>query len=282
MMVCQKPFYRGSQGFPCGQCLACRINRSRIWAARMQMELATVRGEASFLTLTYSDQCCPASLDPAHLRDMFKRLRYHLEGKKVTYYACGEYGRSTWRPHYHVGLFGHWFDAGVYKDCSPWAEIWPFGGVHVTRFNPATALYCAKHLAKGVRPEKEHKFMHPEFARMSRRPALGARYVEEVLAAYYTSAAGAFELAATLDVPTAILGVDNRSAPLGRFLRRRLRSAIGWEPSVPELAAAVKEVEALREFPEMVDRVRALQARRKQSSRDAEIWLARSYHGERN
>jgi len=282
MMVCQKPFYRGSSAYPCGQCLCCRINRSRIWAARMQMELATVKGEACFLTLTYSDEACPPSLDPSHLTAALKRLRYHIEGKKITYYACGEYGRQTWRPHYHAGIFGHRFEPGLYAGREPFKSIWPHGGVHVTPFQPATALYCAKHLAKGIRPEKEHEFMHPEFSRMSRRPALGARYVEDVLAEYYTTAAGCYELSTTLDVPTAILGIDNRSAPLGRFLRQRLRMAIGWEPRVPELAAAVREIEAQREYPEIVDRVRAAALRRQQSAHDAQIWLAKSYHGEKN
>lgn len=249
------------------------------------MELATVRGEACFLTLTYRDEACPPSLDPSHLTLALKRLRHHLGGKKITYYACGEYGRTTWRPHYHAGLFGHAFPVGVHNTArSPdpfWSQVWPHGGVHVTPFKPATAVYAAKHLAKGIRPEKLNEFMHPEFARMSRRPALGARYVEEVLADWYTSAAGAHELSIVLDVPTAILGVDNRSAPLGRYLRQRLRSAIGWEPNVPELAAAVVELEKQREYPEMVDRITASRNARIRSDRDAQIWLTRSYHGEK-
>lgn len=247
----------------------------------MQMELATVRGEASFLTLTYRDEDCPPTLDPAHLRDALKRMRYHIGGKKITYYACGEYGRLTWRPHYHAGIFGHRFEPGVYVKSGEFTNIWPHGGVHVTPFQPATALYCAKHLAKGFRPEKEHSFMHPEFSRMSRRPALGARYVEEVLADYYTSRAGAYELATTLDVPTAIEGIDRRSAPLGRFLRRRLRSAIGWDAAVPELTAAVMEIEAQREYPNLVDRAAAAANRRRASAESAKIWLSKSYHGEK-
>lgn len=36
------------------------------------------------------------------LQDFFKRLRYNLNGQKFIYFACGEYGDTTKRPHYHV------------------------------------------------------------------------------------------------------------------------------------------------------------------------------------
>lgn len=65
--------------------------------------------ENSFVTLTYKDEELPehGSLVKKDLQDFMKRLRFSLGGKKVRYYACGEYGEKNDRPHYHVLLFGH-------------------------------------------------------------------------------------------------------------------------------------------------------------------------------
>ena len=60
-----------------------------------------------FLTLTYDDDHLPpnGSLVKSDLQKFFKRLRKN-SGKKMAYFACGEYGEQTARCHYHVILFG--------------------------------------------------------------------------------------------------------------------------------------------------------------------------------
>jgi hypothetical protein len=61
-----------------------------------------------FLTLTYDDEHLPigGSLYKRDLQNFFKRLRKNLKGRKIKYYACGEYGETTFRPHYHAIIFG--------------------------------------------------------------------------------------------------------------------------------------------------------------------------------
>lgn len=61
-----------------------------------------------FITLTYSDEYLPpnSSLRKTDLQKFFKRLRKNLLGRKIKYYACGEYGSRTNRPHYHAIIFG--------------------------------------------------------------------------------------------------------------------------------------------------------------------------------
>lgn len=70
---------------------------------------------------------------------------------------------------------------------------------------------------------------HPEFARMSNRPGLGASAMHEVASQLMT-----FNLdTSQADVPSA-LQHGGRALPLGRYLRRKLRTLVGKEPNAPE------------------------------------------------
>lgn len=93
---------------PCGRCIGCRLEKSRQWAARCVFE-ATKHKDNCFITLTYSDENLPfgKSLDPYHLEKFWKRLRKKLgPDHKIKYFAAGEYGETTKRPHYHAIVFG--------------------------------------------------------------------------------------------------------------------------------------------------------------------------------
>ena len=91
---------------PCGQCCACRLNKSRDWATRCVLE-AKMHDENCFITLTYNDENLPKDygLCKEDLTLFFKRLRKNT-GEKIRYYAAGEYGDLYGRPHYHACLFG--------------------------------------------------------------------------------------------------------------------------------------------------------------------------------
>ena len=92
---------------PCGKCIGCRIAKRKEWSLRMLHEL-TYHPQSSFVTLTYDDYhlppCC--SLKKRHLQLFLKRLRKNLGERRIKYFACGEYGGQTMRPHYHAILFG--------------------------------------------------------------------------------------------------------------------------------------------------------------------------------
>lgn len=78
----------------------------------MRMKFELEKKPAIFLTLTYDDVFIPstnngvATLDKKHLQDFIKRFRYFVGLKGLKYFACGEYGSRTSRPHYHIALFG--------------------------------------------------------------------------------------------------------------------------------------------------------------------------------
>jgi len=88
---------------PCGKCLACRIKQRAEWSMRCLHELS-YWDKACFVTLTYKDN--PLSLSKRDLQLFFKRLRKNLNGRSIKYFAAGEYGDKTFRPHYHVLLYG--------------------------------------------------------------------------------------------------------------------------------------------------------------------------------
>lgn len=105
---------------PCGRCIGCRLEYSRQWANRCLLELEYHK-EACFVTLTYDDDHVPISRypDPAtgealpcltlRKRDFqlfMKRFRKALGDIQIRFFAAGEYGRQTFRPHYHAIIFG--------------------------------------------------------------------------------------------------------------------------------------------------------------------------------
>lgn len=63
---------------------------------------------STFATLTYDDEHLPhaglLTRDPLTL--YLKRLRRYVEPRRIRYFACGEYGELSLRPHYHAILFG--------------------------------------------------------------------------------------------------------------------------------------------------------------------------------
>lgn len=93
------------QEVPCGWCVNCRISKAREWATRVVHE-ASGWCCSCFITLTYRDEDLPAngSLDFEEFQRFWKRLRKRVGSLK--YYACGEYGERTGRPHYHAIVFG--------------------------------------------------------------------------------------------------------------------------------------------------------------------------------
>lgn len=93
---------------PCGQCMACRVQRTEEWAIRIMLE-SDYHEYNSFVTLTYDNDHILAdqSLHKKELQDYVKRLRSYLPvDLRIKYYGCGEYGDEFGRPHYHIIIFG--------------------------------------------------------------------------------------------------------------------------------------------------------------------------------
>lgn len=148
----------------CGRCIGCRLERARQWGVRLDDE-NRLWLSSCYLTFTYSDECVPhdGSLNHRHVQLLVKRLRARLNGEKIRYYMCGEYGEDLGRPHYHMILFGYRPDDLVFwKDSkghdlfrSPFLEkLWKFGMVFVGEVTFDSAAYCAGYITKKITGEK--------------------------------------------------------------------------------------------------------------------------------
>lgn len=239
-MLCGKPYFGiGILPFGCGQCLGCRINRSRLWAHRIELE-SFLHNESCFLTLTYDDKNLPVggSLEPSHPQEWLKRLRQRIAPGKVRYYLAGEYGSVLERPHYHVVLFGFQscafgrsrYRLGIRNCCSSCdlvRDTWGKGFVELGELNSKTAQYVCKYVTK-VNTIDQEAFLngrHKEFSRMSLRPGIGARAMLKVRDSFRGSFGSSY-LRLYGDVPSALVH-GKKQRPLGRYLMCKLRECVG-------------------------------------------------------
>lgn len=189
---------------PCGQCIGCRLERSRQWAIRLMKELK-LHDRSSFLTLTYTDDNLPRlpnGTPTLYLRDVqlfLKSLRKHFSPHPLRFFQCGEYGEKTNRPHHHMILFGEDFckdreriedsRSGFPQYISPTLDrLWGNGRATISEVSFESAAYVARYCLKKV-TGKGSSFVYagrkPEFVTMSRRPGIGSGYFEEFLTDIY-------------------------------------------------------------------------------------------------
>lgn len=190
----------GSVEIACMRCIGCRMQRAADWETRVMHEAAMYERN-SFVTLTYATGNLPAngSLDYRDFQLFMKRLRKAVPWQ-VRFYMCGEYGEKEQRPHYHACLFNLDFDdqipAGksksgqIFYESKQLTQLWGLGKCSVQPLVRETAGYCARYIMKKVLGDeaKAHYTVVdadgvmvekvPEFANMSLRPGIGARWFE--------------------------------------------------------------------------------------------------------
>lgn len=219
--MCMAPILvRGSDRVPCGKCPECRSRRVSAWSFRLVHHERTMLN-AYFVTLTYSNDNLHFSpngfmdLNKRALQLFLKRLRKaqqryklskaefvagkaDLSNAKISYYAVGEYGGRTKRPHYHIILFN------VYPELI--SQEWvvtrckggrnseyvldnqgqrvPLGFVHIgTRFGGAAVGYTLKYISKGWRPDHRNDDRQRPFSLMSK--GIGAAYMSPAMVKWH-------------------------------------------------------------------------------------------------
>lgn len=182
-MECQSLTYLSKQDMcvPCGRCAFCSATKRSDWALRIHYE-SRQHLVRRFITLTYADSSLRwkngvSQLCKEDLQMWFKKVR--RTGAKIRYYAVGEYGSKTFRPHYHVLLFGD-VDESVIRKC------WPHGHVHIGEVTDASIMYCLGYVVT-MRNWKMSAKREKPFALMSLRPGIGANYLTPAMIEWHRS-----------------------------------------------------------------------------------------------
>nr|UXQ87959.1 MAG: replication initiation protein [Microvirus sp.] len=208
---------RGTRGYldsvtlPCGQCIGCRLEKSRQWAIRCHHE-AQMHEQSSFLTLTYDNQHLPpdGTLIKKDFQDFMKRLRKQIP-QKLRYYHCGEYGEQTQRPHYHALLFGYDFpDKMLHSEnhreeklytSDLLRQTWGKGHCLIGEVTFDSAAYVARYCMKKVNGKNalDHyttsvdletgliNTKQPEYSTMSLKPGIGRTWLDKYQSDVYPS-----------------------------------------------------------------------------------------------
>lgn len=180
---------------PCGQCIGCRLERSRQWAIRISQE-ASLYEQNCFITLTYMPKFCPPTLVLRDFQLFMKRLRKKY-GNGIRFFHCGEYGDLTGRPHYHAALLNFDFpDKKLFKVHNGFkyylseslSNLWPFGNHLISDLTYDSAGYIARYVLKKITGDAAvdaYKDKVPPYVTMSRRPGIGTPWIEKYLENVY-------------------------------------------------------------------------------------------------
>ena len=194
---------------PCGKCLPCQKKRRSEWSLRLEHEYLFSES-ALFITLTYADAHIPTvrkrfentykgkyvstsyikipTLNKKHVQDYIKRLRNEhvkyvtktlgcskkevkLRSRPLRYYAVGEYGSKTRRPHYHLILFNMDVD-----NIAPVKNQWKYGMSDVGTVTAASINYVTKYMFKQFNRKTDKRT--PPFSLMSKKPIIGHDYIQ--------------------------------------------------------------------------------------------------------
>lgn len=194
---------------PCGWCVDCLNAKASSWAIRISEE-EKVSSNAYFLTLTYNDETIPnvnadteeivrgaqykkgfyRTLDKKDLQKFFKRYRRALDRKykygldeetgeivpvakkhQIRYYAVGEYGGRTKRPHYHAIVF----NVDVELLLKSWSiKKKPIGQTKAGKVEQGSIRYCTSYIMEKWKYKK--RIQNPPFSIMSK--GIGKNYID--------------------------------------------------------------------------------------------------------
>lgn len=193
----------------CGQCIGCRLAKSKEWAIRCVHE-AQLHEKNCFITLTYNNENLPTdgNLRVRDFQLFMKKLRSKHPNEKIRFFHCGEYGEKFSRPHYHAALFNFDFeDKEVLRKTrgtTLWVseelnKIWGKGFATIGELNFNSAAYIARYITKkitGAQAEEHYEQMNEygeliqrqkEYITMSRRPGIAKEWVEKYKSDVYPS-----------------------------------------------------------------------------------------------
>jgi hypothetical protein len=204
------------------------------------MHHSQLHDQNMFVTLTYDEEHLPLDqgLNHEHFQKFMKRLRkyawrYH-DGKKISYYMCGEYGDKFGRPHYHAIIFGLEMPDvkkyGKLYNSEILQNIWGMGYTSIGTVTLESAAYVARYIMKKITGDQaedhyvkllideesgevvETFVVKPEYNRMSTNPAIGKEWFE------------LFESDFGSDPEKQICHINGKSFPMPGYYLKRLKA----------------------------------------------------------
>lgn len=184
---------------PCGNCVGCRLERSRQWAIRCVHE-ASLHESNCFVTLTYDPdkEGFSPSLNKRDIVLFLKKLRKAVYPEKIRFFQCGEYGDQNWHPHHHLLLFGYDFpdkikcctsSGCVYYRSPELEKLWTHGFSSIGDLTFESAAYVARYVMKKLNGELAAKYEErgiiPPYLTMSRRSGIGADFFKKYQDDFY-------------------------------------------------------------------------------------------------
>lgn len=262
-MSCKYPKFRKSAGcvVACGNCTPCMLKKQRQKASRVLLEgRANPSAPVLFVSLTYDDahlptrcirretdpedktqkitrfyECPTGTLDPSHVVNFLKRLRYHAAKKdfKIRAVYAGEYGDEKKRPHYHLIIWGlpyserkmiydSWIDKRKFPMCDP-----RYLDIQIPKNERHVANYISKYLLSDKKRKDSSSLngAYKEFYVTSK--GLGLEYALGTANALMKPS-GLQNLWLTGAVPSSFF-FDGKNYPLDRYMKEKIYALL---PSV--------------------------------------------------
>lgn len=217
---------------PCGKCPKCLERRKESWCFRLKKQ-DEVSTSSLFVTLTYDNEHVPRSkngfltLDKKHFQNFMKALRRNTKSNaRISYYAVGEYGSTTSRPHYHAIIFN--------TDDEAIKKSWSHGHIDIGTFSTGSVAYVASYLNKGRSvPSHARDDRLREFALMSKK--MGINYLSPAIVDYHKA-----------DITRNYITVEGGyRKPLPRYFRDKIYSQ-SERQAYAEISSSIHEVDEVK------------------------------------
>ena len=229
------------------------------------MELR-VAESAYFITLTYAPENIPTvknfnmymamTLDKKDLTLFLKRLRAQILKEypksiqylkkseksqkwspKLRYFACGEYGGKTERPHYHLILYNlpnYWVEKDKIHNIlisDQLEKIWKKGIVNIGKVEQGSAHYMTQHHMFPIDERwSENDSRQRPFSTMSKKPGIGINYLDGQTINYFANTKNSY---ATLK--------NGIRQSLGRYYKEKIKEAIQNEETIRDMQFISKQ-----------------------------------------
>ena len=156
-------------------------------------------------------------------RDLTLYIKKTRKQNPFRYFAVGEYGDLTQRPHYHIAIF-----PSSSAPHTSYLERWQLGHSSIFEINPQRASYIAGYTVKKYNKkhmQKNGDDRTPESARMSTNPGIGYDFAMRIAEKYKTKT-GELLLATHGDIELQ-WQTEGKNWPIGSYGTKKIREKLG-------------------------------------------------------